>query len=165
MYLNYASLNNQKKVEGMVKLCIRLLKKKEYEMEMDSNSISFAIDRLIVIDDATKRSCANAGVILINVGAWWRKKGIHPEYKRFEKDPVIGTLRGIDPDHALMALVAHEVAHHVQFKYAPKVNRSCKNRFVDWQKPHGDTFQTIYRHLRRDLVNPMINAASMSEAA
>ena len=49
--------------------------------------------------------------------------------------------------------VSHEVAHHVQFARAKYVKRFK----TTYRKPHGDCFKAIYRYLRRDLVNPIID--------
>jgi len=52
----------------------------------------------------------------------------------------------------LLIIVAHEMAHYVQYRYAYRIPR-FKGK---WQKPHGDAFRTIYRYLRQDLVNSSI---------
>lgn len=153
--MNHASMNDYRKVERMVKQCLRLLRHKDYELNITTKDIQDATKNLTVVSEPRGKSCASANAIIINSGSWWRKYGTHVEYKNFENDPVIGTIRGVAPDHALMALVAHEVAHYVQFRFAPRAPNAIR-RFADWRKPHGNTFKHIYRHLRRDLVNPMI---------
>ena len=150
--LNHASINDYHKVVQMVKRCLSLLKNSDYEMNITTKDIHQAIEKLSVVDTPKGRSCAGTFGILINVGSWWGKQGHFPEYASFAKDPVIGSLRSVTPDLALLALVAHEVAHYVQFRIAPNAPRA-KVRFSDYRKPHGNTFKHIYRHLRRDLVN------------
>lgn len=153
--MTHSSISDFKKVEGMVKQCLRLLRKKEYELNITTKDVREVTKHLSVIDHPKRHSCASGRSIVINVGAWWRRFGHHPEYKSFESDPVIGSLQGVDPEHALFAVVAHEVAHYVQFRFAPDAPRA-EARFADWGKPHGNTFKVIYRHLRKDLVNPVL---------
>jgi len=59
----------------------------------------------------------------------------------------------------LFAVVAHEIAHHVQMLYGPStryLKKTC-------HKSHGEAFKSIYRELRRTLVNPQIQ--SIKQAA
>lgn len=159
MTYNIASYNNHKKVEKMVRRILRHLRKKEYELNLPKNAADVAVEALCVIDEPMARSVAGAALIMINVGGWNLKFGQFSEYKRYAADPVIGSLKKVSPDHALMALVAHEVSHHIQFRYARSVHMNSyeRRRFADWTKPHGQTFQDIYRMIRRDLINPMIS--------
>lgn len=71
------------------------------------------------------------------------------QYANFADDPIIGNIKVNNFSEHLMIMVAHEVSHHVQYKYAPKVKRFKDN----YRKPHGDCFKMIYRYLRRDLIN------------
>jgi len=57
-------------------------------------------------------------------------------------------------DESLWMTVAHEVAHHIQRAHCPRIKRFAKNH----RKPHGDCFKTIYRYLRKDFINPMLDA-------
>lgn len=166
MTYNTASINNHKKVEKMIRRIIRHLRKKEYELNLPKNAADIACEALYTIDEPFARSCASARLIMINVGGVNIPRGYFNEYKRYAKDPVIGSISKADPDLILMALVAHEISHHIQFRYAPAVHRNSvgNRRFVDWLKPHGQTFQDIYRMIRRDLLNPMINQKEMANA-
>ena len=46
------------------------------------------------------------------------------------------------------------MSHHIQMRYG-MYTRYLKNTF---HKPHGDAFKTIYRELRRTLINPYIES-------
>jgi len=75
-----------------------------------------------------------------------------PKAARTERE-LTHLVGGITENH-LMVTVAHEMAHYVQYRYAQRVPR-FKGK---WQKPHGEAFCTIYRYLRRDLVNETVTA-------
>lgn len=77
------------------------------------------------------------------------------EYSSFAKDSVIGEFETMNKELVMLAVVAHEVAHHIQMRYGP-FTRYLKKTY---HKPHGDAFKTIYRELRRTLVNPYIEPA------
>ena len=77
------------------------------------------------------------------------------EYKAFEKDKVIGTLPIATWQDGLLVLTAHEFSHYVQHVACPKEKRFTREC---WLKPHGRAFKTIYRHLRREIVNPKVRA-------
>jgi hypothetical protein len=88
------------------------------------------------------------------LGYWQIGNQKHVEYKSFNNHPIIGEIECSEPFDHLMVSVAHEVAHYVQYMYAPKVRRFKDN----YRKAHGKAFKDIYGYLRRDLVNPIINA-------
>jgi hypothetical protein len=71
------------------------------------------------------------------------------EYPAFKNDPRIGSIFCDNPEICLLALVAHEVAHHVQYRYGP-YTRHLKKKY---QKPHGEGFRYIYGLLRSRLIN------------
>jgi hypothetical protein len=143
-----------KEVEELVKQCMRLLRKKEYELNMPTNCWQKALDVLEIKNRKNSPSRAGAHAIQINLGYWQFGNQYHTEYKRFNEDPCIGKIKVTSRHDHLMVMIAHEIAHHVQYRYCPRVNR-FKGK---WSKPHGDCFQTIYMYLRRDLVNPTIKA-------
>lgn len=157
------TLGQQKQIISLVRLCMRTLKKKEYELNLPNGCIQEAIDCLIVTNKATGRSFAGSKVISINVGSLQYRFDHHIEYDSFNNDPVIGKIRVSGKDDHLLCIVAHEVAHHVQFKFW---NRSKILSTKNWRKPHGEVFKLLYRHLRKDLVNPIINQnTSLQKAA
>lgn len=141
-------------VKKLVKMCIRLLKKKQYELDLPKNAAEIALDVLEVKKRLNTPSRAGANLIRINLEYWQMDNPIATEYAAFNDDPVIGQIEVTDRDDQLLVMVAHEVAHHIQFRHCPKVARFKAN----YRKPHGDCFKAIYRYLRRDLVNPMIEA-------
>lgn len=92
------------------------------------------------------------------------------EYASIAKDPEIGRMRtadGCTEAVALSALVAHEVAHAAHHA-AYHANRLSLGARPDWcadRKPHGATWQWVYRLLRRELVNPYLQAEPVRLAA
>jgi hypothetical protein len=141
-----------KKVERMVRRCIRHLRKKEYELNLPQCAADDAIRCLEVKKIAGTPSRAGAYLIRINLGYWQFGNSYHTEYKAYNADPTIGAIQVEDDDDHLMIMVAHEVAHHIQYRYGHRINRFRYN----YRKPHGDCFRQIYRYLRKDLVNPGI---------
>ncbi len=143
-------------VKKMVRKCMNHLKKKEYELNITSKDVDKAVAVTKVVN--SKRSGAtNAGAwdIKINLSYWQHldEEHFHSEYKSYNNDPQIGGRKCLKLDHAYLMSVSHEVSHHVQFARAKHVDRFKAN----YRKPHGDCFKAIYRYLRRDLVNPIID--------
>jgi len=150
-----------KLVVKMAGRCMRELSKKDYDLP--PLTIRFEV--------ATKKSgqASHGGSrgITIDVTDYMNGHDRFIEYASIAKDPVIGTiLLAGNRENVLFALVAHEVAHHVQRKYATRMT-SLRNK-PEWEammrKPHGKGWQMIYRWLRRELVNPAV-AAAREEAA
>lgn len=71
------------------------------------------------------------------------------EYKSFDADPVIGGFITNNREHYLAMVIAHEVAHAAQYfrKYIIKKSSGA---------PHGAIWKTIYAHLRKTIINPML---------
>lgn len=145
-------------VVKFAKRCLREICKKEYEIGArwnKDNQISYA-DAVTWLEIKTKRqwqrSYGGARGIIIDVSGYRAGLCRHWEYRAFQDDPVIGNVFADSPEVALFAEVAHEVAHHVQMRYGRHTRYLAKT----YQKPHGEAFQTIYRELRRTLVNPLI---------
>ncbi len=82
------------------------------------------------------------------------------EYKAYASDPVIGDITIFDQEQGIAVIVAHEVAHHVQYRYGPYTRWLKKS----YRKPHGHGFQDIYRILRSRVVNPFVQEC-LQEAA
>jgi len=148
-------------VVKFAKRCLREICKKEYEigaMFNEENRICYA-EAVTWLEVKTKcrgqRSYGGDREIIIDVSGYRAGRCRHWEYRAFRDDPVIGNLVADNPEVALFAEVAHEVAHHVQMRYG----RSTRYLAKTYQKPHGEAFQTIYRELRRALVNPLIEEA------
>lgn len=142
------------KINRMVRKCMRHLKKKEYELDFPDYALDMATSCLVVRSTESTVSRAGKHTITINIGSWQIGNTVHTEYAAYKKDRVIGNIEVVDNDDHLWITVAHEVAHHVQYRYAPRVHRFKGT----YKKPHGDCFQMLYRYLRRDLINPMIEA-------
>ena len=153
---NHVNRADARDVATKVKRCIRQLRLKQYELDMPADAGTIALRYLKVRDTPGIRSRAGASNITINLGCWQRGNRFWTEYKRFNNDPTIGSIRISDADDALWCLVAHEVSHHVQYRYCPRVARFRRNGSKPYDKPHGYCFQDVYRYLRRDLINPMI---------
>jgi hypothetical protein len=90
----------------------------------------------IIVTNKHYRSRANHNGIYIYLG-WNVLRNRFPEYKRFAKNKVIGSLEFITFQDYVMAVVAHEYAHFV--------NLNMDLRY----KPHGKEFQQIYVILRQ----------------
>ena len=151
--------DEHKLVVKFAKQCLREICKKQYELEYrDGEPVVYAeaLKRLKVkTKHSGQRSYGFSDLISIDMGEYRRCLTSFTEYKSFADDPVIGTIRNCDDRELLLkCLVAHEVAHHIQFKYG-LYTRYLRNNF---HKPHGDGFKTIYRELRRTLVNPYIES-------
>ena len=143
-----------KEVESMVRLCMKHLSKKEYELQINKNTIQYALDILKVCHVKAKGAThGGRKSIKINLAYWQFQKGIqtYSEYKAFNIDKHIGEIQTYNYHQSLLLVVAHEVAHHVQYKKGRFIPRYRKT----YQKPHGICFQDIYKILRKDLVNPM----------
>ena len=82
----------------------------------------------------------------------------HGEYKSFNEDPVIGKHEVQNFEHCVWLQVAHEVSHHVQYAICPHIKRFSRRGSKSYFKPHGDGFKAIYRYLRKDFINPLIDA-------
>ena len=150
-----------KLVVRFAKQCLKEICKKKYEVQIGITyprvqPLAYA-DALERIQVSTKyrnqRSYGGAKGISIDVRHYRESLTSFHEYKSFANDPVIGSITNCaDPELLLKCLVAQEVAHHIQRRYGP-FTRYLKKTY---DKPHGDAFKTIYRELRRTLVNPFI---------
>lgn len=67
------------------------------------------------------------------------------EYASFDADRIIGGFYSRRPYDKLEVLIAHEVAHAIQFFAYKKLNTSCK--------PHGRMFKDYYAMLRQKFIN------------
>lgn len=142
-------------VEKMVKQCVKHLRKKKYELNIPKSALEDCILDLNVYKRRRGLSSAGFREININVNCWQFNNNGWCEYKAFHDDPVIGYIEVNDNLDILLCLVAHEVSHYVQYTYRNWFPEYMKK---DYRKPHGRTFQKIYRYLRADLVNPTIEA-------
>lgn len=156
-------------VAKWVKKCLRELAKKDYEIAdrfVDAKPIKYA-DMIGNIKVYCKGSgqVSNGGCYKINIDIKMAdreaKIGKFHEYKAFENDPVIGAFKTDDVEAVIAATVAHEVAHHVQYRYGPCTRWLKKS----YKKPHGDGFKDIYRILRARVVNPVFLDHDVKEAA
>lgn len=142
-----------KKIEKWVRQCMNLLKKKEYPLNITRSHVEKAVKVTRVVNKAVGGATyAGRHVIQINLNYWQHRKGagIEVEYAAFAKNKVYGDRVVTDKDDRLLISVAHEVSHHVQ-------RGAMKSKGI-YKKSHGDGFQRIYRWLRQDLVNPIIDA-------
>lgn len=150
-----------KLVVKMAARCMRELSKKGYELPALTRSIEVRTKK------SGQASYGGRRGICIDVGDFIRGSKFVWEYAAIRNDAVIGRVRDAgSAENMLFALVAHEVAHHVQRAYAMRMAYECGK--PEWEammrKPHGKGWQMIYRWLRRELVNPAI-AAAKEEAA
>jgi len=94
-----------------------------------------------------KRSWKEA-VLLAKDGKW-----MFVEYSHINSSPVIGSFVSDDPKHHSDALLAHELAHAVQ--YFCKDNND--HQFGTDYTAHKGVFKNIYAILRKEFVNPFLN--------
>lgn len=104
--------------------------------------------------DATRR-CSRGGIYKdgpgINIAMHWAVPSVEGEtyrfreYASFDSDKVIGGFYSKRPYDKLEAILAHEVAHAVQFFSYKKLDIRCK--------PHGPVFKKYYGMLREAFVN------------
>jgi predicted SprT family Zn-dependent metalloprotease len=142
-----------KLVEKLTKRCLREITKKKWELGELPVSYTRAQERMekIIVNCSGKGSYGCARYISIDVSHYRAGNLYFTEYATVRDDPTIGARLFSTPEGALAALVAHEVAHHVQYRYGP-VTRWLKKKY---RKPHGEGWQAIYRILRREVVNGM----------
>lgn len=153
--------DKEKIVEDIVKICVRHLRKKKYELNLPKSAVKNAVKRLRVYNRRNGRSWGGHNMLAINVLCWQFGKSAWTEYKSFNNDPVIGRIEVCDNRDILLCLVAHEVSHFIQMTYSdsfPLYLRKKQNK----DRGHGECFRTIYRYLRQDLVNPIINEKRLS---
>lgn len=145
---NYESL-----IIHQVKSCVKELMKKKYELNMNREAVTEAV-KSIVIHQGT-HTCGGTNIIKIGATTMQDFTGFthFNEYASFNNDSEIGRIEYGTFEALLFLVVAHEVSHHIQHRYLPKVARfKGKHR-----KPHGDGFKWVYRQLRRELVNPFVH--------
>ena len=148
------------------KRCLRELAKKEHELVdfhlRPQTAASLQATLMVNVKARNQRSNGGGNQITIDVrDAWCRgRNGWFGEYKAYASDPVIGDIAISDQEQGIAIIVAHEVAHHVQYRYGPYTRWLKKS----YRKPHGRGFQDIYRILRSKVVNPFIEDC-LSEAA
>jgi hypothetical protein len=149
-----------KQVERMVRACMNHLKKKEYELGITKADVDTAVRVLEVIDKKGVTGCGGRDIIKINMSYWQHSNEPHTvtEYKSFNEDPVIGKHEVQNFEHCVWLEVAHEVSHHVQYAICPHIKRFSRRGSKSYFKPHGDGFKAIYRYLRKDFINPLIDA-------
>ena len=154
--MNKVTPEDRKKIKKWVRQCMNLLKKKEYPLNITRSHVEKAVKVTRVVNKkVTGATYAGHHVIQINFGYWQFLRGhwfdgCMKEYDAYKKNKVYGSRTVTDMDDRLLVVVAHEVAHHVQ--------RGAMRSKGIYRKSHGDGFQRIYRWLRQDLVNPIIDA-------
>jgi len=170
---------NEEIAKQMVADCMNCLANPIYDLGITSRNAAVynALDILKIFHNKRNgEGCAGARSIQINLAgvtkyAVRRKFKTEDgtvsgfvEYRAYHKDPVIGDVPDTDYWDYLFLLIAHEVAHHVQYKYS--VYRGFGKKGTQFSgvrnKPHGEIFQKIYRYLRRDLVNRQLGKLEMS---
>ena len=150
------------KVQAAVKRCMKHLMKKQYELNLPKSAVDDALSHLRVYTRKNGTSRAGQCIIMINTSCWQFDNKEWSEYSAFNKDPVIGRIDVTDNEDILLCLVAHELSHYVQYTFRNWFPEYLKK---DYRKPHGATFQKLYRYLRRDLVNPTIESKKEKVAA
>lgn len=84
------------------------------------------------------------------------------EYDHYKNDREIGNIKDPGPKTIILALVAHEIAHTVQYamkfafgnkEYDDQDAKCAERGLPEFESDHGKLFQEIYRRLRRKFVN------------
>ena len=157
----YAKTSEEKMIEQMVRRCMNHLKCKDYELGIKKHHVREAVSCTKVVNKGWCSVATYGGrnVIQINLAYWQHgKSGWHKEYDAFDKCHVIGGRYTQSLEEDLWMSVAHEVAHHVQYKFGPR----CRWLKKTWRKPHGQGFKTIYAILRSKIVNPILDQGTDS---
>jgi len=158
---------NEEVTKQMVADCIHCLANPLYELGIKSRNaaVAHALDSLKIYHN--KRNHGGLGgknLIQLNLAKVNDRGNRFTEYAAYAKDPVIGTVSETDHWDYLFLLVAHEVSHHVQYKYC--VTNLWGREGTQFEgiknRSHGEIFQKIYRYLRRDLVNRQLGKLDMS---
>ena len=143
-----------------VDMCLREITKKEHELILrvgdESIPVSYKTARhqcRVRVTNKGHRASGGIRGVTIDIANHNFPYAFVSEYKRIANDPVIGSTDTIGPQLTLFAVVAHEVAHHIQRRYA-WMTRIYKNGDF---KPHGQVWQDVYRILRSRVVNPRID--------
>jgi hypothetical protein len=136
------TLEEHNMVVDMAARCMKELSKREYEMPRFNRKVT------VKTKYRDQRSYGGAEGISIDVSCLRKQRTFHREYDAYADCKLIGSYNCDDPKMVLLGIVAHEVAHHVQYRYA-KSTRFKKT----WRKPHGDCFRTLYRYLRVKFIN------------
>lgn len=148
----------------MVADCTKLLMQAKYELGIPRDAVSKALKEVRVYNNR-RHYCGRASQSLIQFNLQGVTKAMRAcpyfeEYKAYSSDPVIGGITTLTCWDWLLVLVSHEVAHHIQYAYCVQGGRGKKGtqfgKAAEINKPHGRIFKTIYRYLRRDLVNKKI---------
>ena len=143
----------------MTKLCLKEIAKVKYELNFTYAQLCANLS-VHVKKIRGQRSLyfeetwSSLPTISINVADYCAGVTYLNEYASYQSSPVIGTITSCSPRTALLATVAHEVAHFIQYHCGPSVY------YLHWcyKKPHGKGFKTIYRYLREAVVNPQVRA-------
>ena len=131
-----------KMVVNMALHCLRELSKAEYELPKFQSKI------IVQTKCRGQRSYGGAFGITIDLSRYRKGDVYLNEYKSYQDCNIIGSAKCDNPETMLLAIVAHEIAHHVQHRY-------CLHKF-GFAKPHGDGFKRLYGYLRRALINQSV---------
>ena len=141
----------------MVKQCMTELNKPKHEIGFLRQKAFWKPLEVRIKNKGTSCASGKGSWISIDLSRYHKGDKYFLEYAAYKSDPVIGERKeAATPESMLFGIVAHEVAHHVQFAYGP-YTRMYKGNF---RKPHGHCFQDIYRILRSTLVNPELDASA-----
>jgi len=151
------SVITEKDVITAVKLCMKELRKKKYEFNLKSSDTKTALNCLKIYNRKNGRSRAGFYSLKINLQCWQFGNKQWSEYKRLRDNKVFGSIDIVDDRDILMCLVAHEVAHFVQYTCWSAMPEYLRKKCMK-DRGHGEGFQTIYRYLRGGLVNPIIES-------
>lgn len=84
------------------------------------------------------------------------------EYEQYSKNTVIGSFRSNSWRICVSALIAHELAHAVQFTIPVSdssfsIDYTTTHTLGEYEPGHGAFFQNIYRALRKEFINKQVS--------
>jgi hypothetical protein len=128
--------------------CVKELSKSKYEL--DILGVRFRIKTKA--NNSHSYYLWGREEVHIDVTSFQAGKTYFHEYRAFQNDKRISDIQYAEPTTCLLADVAHEIAHYVQYNHAMYVRRFMKT----YEKSHGECFKDLYRYLRVALVNPLV---------
>lgn len=146
------TVGDQALVVKYTKLCLREIYRAEHEIPVSGIGLRIVTKR--------GRGTSYGSRYEITIDTKPDFHGIY-EYAAYANDPVIGDNRKASREMALAAVVAHEIAHHIQYACGPQT-RWLKKKY---RKAHGEGFRDIYRILRSRVINPVVDAEAGDLAA
>jgi len=137
-------------MKATARVLIRYLKRKEHELNLPTQWTS------VVTMKNTRGSWGGHDGVTISA-RYAMEPGqaayVFKDYDLWNDDPVIGGFASTDRWAPLRAIVAHELAHAVQYEVARRARRRhigtpAWHQSKDWTTAHGDGWKLLYAKMR-----------------